>query len=196
MWALVTVLAGVLGSGSPAATILAMRGVLLENVRAGLARRVSGVAPLAHRTRISVFCRLLNDRDSAVRRIRREVSRLSVKAGISEHGDAGSWRYDGSVSTMLVDCGGTVSEPLEKPHRGVNYSRIPATGFPGLVLALGVMWMFWGGAPEYRPIVEIAGAAGALGGVALIVWRTRHVRGAEGEVLHLRDRPESDAGKR
>ena len=88
-----------------------------------------------------------------------------------------------------------MNEPLEKPHRGVNYSRIPAAGVPGLVLALGVVWMFWFAAPAYRPIVVGAGIAGALVGGLLIAWRSRHVRTIDSEVLHLHDGPKNGTDK-
>jgi membrane associated rhomboid family serine protease len=77
---------------------------------------------------------------------------------------------------------------LEKPHRGVNYSRLPAAGLPGLMLALGVVWMFWWGAPSYRPIAVAAAIVGGISGVLLIVWRARKNRRPDSELLHLRDR--------
>jgi hypothetical protein len=80
-----------------------------------------------------------------------------------------------------------VSEPLEKPHRGVDYSRVPAAGVPGLVLAVGAIWMFWFGAPDYRPIVIAVATLGVVAAGLLIAWRAKHARSAEKSVLHLRE---------
>ncbi len=80
-----------------------------------------------------------------------------------------------------------MDETPEKPHRGINMSRIPAAGLPGLVFALAIVWMFWSGAPTYRPLLIIAGSLGLLAGGLLVAWRVRHIRSASRPILHLRD---------
>ena len=68
------------------------------------------------------------------------------------------------------------SESTELPsprHRGINMSAIPLAGIPGLVFALGFVFMFWFGAPSYRPFVVVIAVLGTLSGVGLILVRRR-----------------------
>lgn len=59
-------------------------------------------------------------------------------------------------------------------HPGPNMSRIPIAGFPGLVFAVGMVWMFWFGIPGFRPIVLGVVAGGWLVGLLLIAIEKRH----------------------
>jgi hypothetical protein len=63
---------------------------------------------------------------------------------------------------------------LVSPHPGPNASRIPVAGFPGLVLVVGFIWMFWFGVPSFRPIVIAAAVLGVLCGAAAITLGKRH----------------------
>jgi len=81
-----------------------------------------------------------------------------------------------------------MDEGDQRPHRGPNAARIPAAGIPGLVFALGIIWMFWFGAPTYRPIVVGAGIAGIAAAGVLIAWRARHPRRVDTRILDLRGR--------
>ncbi len=87
-----------------------------------------------------------------------------------------------------------MDDPGDKPHRGPNMGRIPAAGIPGLVFALGTMWMFWFGAPTYRPAVVGAGILGVIAAVVLIGWRAKHPQRVDKAILGLRDRDPRDAG--
>ena len=64
--------------------------------------------------------------------------------------------------------------------------RIPAAGIPGLVFAFGIVWMFWFGAPTYRPAVVGAGILGIIAGGLLVGWRARHPRRVDKPILDLR----------
>jgi hypothetical protein len=98
-----------------------------------------------------------------------------------------------SVTAILMHFrGGSASAsggPAERPHRGPNMSRIPMAGFPGLVFAVGFVWMFWSGVPTFRPIVIAMGVCGLIGGVILVIVRTRE-DGRSSTLLGLRsDKP-------
>ncbi len=62
-----------------------------------------------------------------------------------------------------------MTDSPQTPHRGYNFSKVPAVGIPGLVFALGVVWMFWFGAPSYRPVVIAGAGIGVLPGSLLIL---------------------------
>ena len=59
-------------------------------------------------------------------------------------------------------------------HPGINVSHISPQGFPGLVFALGMVWMFWFGLPQFRPVVVVAVILGVLLGLMLIAIEKRH----------------------
>jgi hypothetical protein len=80
---------------------------------------------------------------------------------------AALWGLSGSLSPSP----GLSSE--ERPHRGINMSRISPAGFPGFVLAAGFVWMFWFGAPDLRAVVAAAAIVGCLAGVVLILIEKR-----------------------
>lgn len=63
---------------------------------------------------------------------------------------------------------------LGQAHPGPNMSRIPIAGFPGLVFAVGMVWMFWFGIPGFRPIVLGVIVVGSLAGLLLIAIEKRH----------------------
>ena len=69
---------------------------------------------------------------------------------------------------------GSPGDDGERPHRGPNMSRIPLSGFPGLLFVAGYVWMFWFGVPGYRPVVVAAGVLGACGAVILVRLERRH----------------------
>ena len=61
----------------------------------------------------------------------------------------------------------------EQVHPGINLSRIPVAGIPGFVFAVGFVWMFWFGAPAFRPLVIGTAAVGGLTGVVLVIAARR-----------------------
>jgi len=80
-------------------------------------------------------------------------------------------------------------DATERPHRGPNMSRIPMAGFPGLVFAVGFVWMFWSGVPAFRPVVIAMGVCGLIAGVILVLVRKRQ-GGSSSTSLGLRsDKP-------
>jgi hypothetical protein len=81
-----------------------------------------------------------------------------------------------------------MDEMYKKSRPEINMSRISVAGIPGLVFALGFIWMFWFGVPAYRPLVIATGALGLIAAVFFIVWRSRRVRRGRGDVLRLKER--------
>ena len=84
----------------------------------------------------------------------------------------------GLVAAVLIRRrGGPSSTPgLEPavPHRGPNVANIPVAGWPGLIVVLGYIWMFWFGIPGFRPLVVMIGVLGVAAGAVFIVLERRH----------------------
>jgi hypothetical protein len=81
-------------------------------------------------------------------------------------------------------------------HPGINVSRIPARGLPGLIFALGIVCMFWFGLPQFRPVVVVAVVLGFLVSLVLIVVERRHrIPPSTPLGLSARVRKDEDHGK-
>ncbi len=84
----------------------------------------------------------------------------------------------GLITAILIRLWGGAPPDLGQdppvPHRGPNASRIPLAGWPGLVVVLGYVWMFWFGLPQFRAIIVTLGILGVLGGCTLVALERRH----------------------
>jgi hypothetical protein len=84
----------------------------------------------------------------------------------------------GLIAAILIRLrGGASPDPGQDapvPHRGPNASRIPLAGWPGLVVVLGYVWMFWSGLPQFRAIIVTLGILGVLSGGILVALERRH----------------------
>jgi len=84
----------------------------------------------------------------------------------------------GLITAILIRLRGGASPDLGQdppvPHPGPNASRIPLAGWPGLVVVLGYVWMFWFGLPQFRAIIVTLGILGVLGGGILVALERRH----------------------
>ncbi len=84
----------------------------------------------------------------------------------------------GLITAILIRLRGGASPALGQdppvPHPGPNASRIPLAGWPGLVVVLGYVWMFWFGLPQFRPIIVTLGLLGVMGGGILVALERRH----------------------
>ncbi len=84
----------------------------------------------------------------------------------------------GLITAILIQRWGGASPELGQdprvPHPGPNASRIPLAGWPGLLVVLGYVWMFWFGLPQFRAIIVALGTLGALGGCILVALERRH----------------------
>ena len=96
----------------------------------------------------------------------------------------------GLITAILIRLRGGASTDLGQdppvPHPGPNASRIPVAGWPGLVVVLGYVWMFWFGVPQFRAIVVTLGILGVLTGGILVALERRH-RVPSGTPLGLHD---------
>jgi hypothetical protein len=83
----------------------------------------------------------------------------------------------GALVAVLLRSTGRRSLPTgaeEALHGGPNMSHIPLAGFPGLVFAIGFVWMFWFGVPSFRPLVVAIVILGGVTGLALVLLARRH----------------------
>ena len=80
----------------------------------------------------------------------------------------------------------TGETPSGRAHPGINLSHIPVAGLPGLVFALGFVWMFWFGVPHYRPIVVGVVVLGCLVGL-LMIGLSKRRRSSNDRPLGLSD---------
>jgi len=96
----------------------------------------------------------------------------------------------GLITAIFIRLRGGASPDLGQdspvPHQGPNASRIPVAGWPGLVVVLGYVWMFWFGVPQFRAIIVTLGILGVLGGGILVALERRH-RVPSGTPLGLDD---------
>ena len=105
----------------------------------------------------------------------------------------------GLITAILIRLRGGASPERGQdppvPHRGPNASRIPLAGWPGLVVVLGYVWMFWFGVPQFRAIIVTVGILGVLGGGILVALEKRH-RVASATPLGLHDPVEGSGQSR
>jgi len=94
----------------------------------------------------------------------------------------------GAVVALLIAArggprGNLGAGAMAVPHRGYNISRVPVAGFPGLVLVLGFIWIFWSGLPGVGPVLIGLALIGIVVGFALVTLSRR--RRTPSSVLEL-----------
>ena len=79
------------------------------------------------------------------------------------------------VATLVSRRGAppALSGEIQQIHPGIRMHAVPVTGGIGLVFVAGYLFMFWSGAPTYRPIVLGVLALGITSGVTLILLRRK-----------------------
>jgi hypothetical protein len=106
----------------------------------------------------------------------------------------------GAVVALVMRARGgpapSLTGTVDAVHPGANNRRIPVAGFPGAVLTLGFVFMFWSGLPIMRPLVVLIAVAGVLLGIVLIVAMRRPQKRSDSLGLTAELPRSSDAERR